>query len=415
MHPILRTTEPPRRGRRLGLAGVLATLAASAWLAACGGGGDAAAPAAAPAPVAAGSSYVQGPIDGFGSVIVGGVRYDDSTAVHSDDDGNTRPAGAMKLGMQVEVEAGPVDRAAGTAIARRVRWGSEVLGPVGAVDSAGSTVTVLGQEVLVTPSTVFDETLAGGLAALAALPAGSVLEVHGFLGTGSGRITATRIERVTVLPPAWRLRGVVRALDTAARSFRVGNEWISYAAIPAASAAFLANGATVRLVLQTGQVNGAWVAVRMAPGARLPDAGIEAQLEGTITAFTSTSSFEVNGLRVDAAGATFPDGTAGIVLGARVEVSGSVNNGVLVATKVELEERPGGLPRSLELRGELGNLDTVARTFALRGVTVWYGAASVEFRNASVADLANGRRVEVRGVLSADRTRLEARRIEFRN
>ena len=47
------------------------------------------------------------------------------------------------------------------------------------------------------------------------------------------------------------------------------------------------------------------------------------------------------------------------------------------------------------------------------GVTVWYGGA-VQYRDGSEASLANGQRVQVKGVLSSDRTRLEARRIEFK-
>ncbi len=67
----------------------------------------------------------------------------------------------------------------------------------------------------------------------------------------------------------------------------------------------------------------------------------------------------------------------------------------------------------MELRGELGNLNANDKTFALRGVTVWYGSAVV-YRDGTEAMLANGRRVEVQGVLSTDRTRLEAQRIEFK-
>ena len=51
------------------------TLGATALLAACGGGGDASPDAAAPTEVAA--NYTQGVITGFGSVIVGGLRYND--------------------------------------------------------------------------------------------------------------------------------------------------------------------------------------------------------------------------------------------------------------------------------------------------------------------------------------------------
>ena len=61
----------------------------------------------------------------------------------------------------------------------------------------------------------------------------------------------------------------------------------------------------------------------------------------------------------------------------------------------------------------MNNLDTTAKTFALRGLTVWYGG-TVVYVNGTEATLANGRTVEVRGVISADRTRIEARRIEFK-
>ena len=128
--------------------------------------------------------------------------------------------------------------------------------------------------------------------------------------------------------------------------------------------------------------------------------------------FTSATNFEISGLKVDAANASFPDGQTGVVLGARVEVHGTVTNGVLVATKVEIEERRAA-PRELELRGTLGNLNATDKTFALRGVTVWFGG-TVVYRDGTEATLANDKRVEVKGVLSADRTRLEARRIEFK-
>jgi hypothetical protein len=263
--------------------------------------------------------------------------------------------------------------------------------------------------VLVTTSTVFDATLAGGLSALSA---GAVIEVHGILDETTGRVTATRIE-----PKAgatfFRLRGVLAALDTTAKTFKIGSELISYAGLAAANVpSALANGLVVRVQLQTTQAAGAWVATRLNGGKRLPDVARDAHVEGAITVFTSTTDFEVNGLKVDASAATFPDGTTGIILAARVEVTGSVVNGVLVATKVEVEEKRDNGKRPLELHGDLSGLDTTGKTFALRGVTVWYGGIVV-YKNGVEADLANGKKVEVHGVLSADRIRLEAQRINF--
>lgn len=415
--PAVEAATPARRlgfsaPRRVALVAGTALFSA-ALLVACGGGGgaDASPGANAPAtPVAAASSYSEGTITGFGSVIVGGVRYDDSAASVTDDDDNSRSRGDFRLGMTVQVDAGAVDRANASALALRIRMGNEIVGPVGAVDVAASTLTVLGQTVLVTSSTVFDESLVGGLAAVRA---GQVLEVYGILDPANGRVVATRVE-LEDSATVYKLRGAITALDAAARTFSINGQVISYAGLPAAGVPpGLSNGQIVRVLLSTTQVNGQWVATALRGGLRLPPALPDAKVEGAITAFTSSTSFTINGLVVDATNASFPDGTAGVVLGARVEVSGRVVDGVLVATKVEVEERRTQGVRPLELRGEMGNLNTAAKTFALRGVTVWYGGA-VDYRDGTEASLANGARVEVRGVLSTDRTRLEARRIDLK-
>lgn len=391
-------------------AALAATTAACsvALLVACGGGGGDTAAVVDTPPTTQAATYTQGTITGFGSVIVGGVRYDDSSASVSDEDGNASSREALKLGMTVEVDAGTVS--ASSALALRVRMGTEVQGPVGAIDLAASTVQVLGQTVQITTSTIFDSTLSGGLSALTA---GQVVEVYGILDTANGRIVATRIEAedgATV----FKLRGRIANVDTTAKTFTINGQIINYASVPAAQVpAGLANNQLVRVRLQTTQVNGQWVATALRAGLRWPDAILAARIEGIVTAFDSTASFSVNGLPVNAANATFPDGTTGIALGSRVEVSGTVTNGVLVASKVEIEERRATGPREWELRGELGNLNTADKTFALRGVTVSFGG-TVTYKDGTEASLANGKRVEVRGVLSADRTRLEAQRIEFK-
>jgi hypothetical protein len=395
---------PAAVSRRTLLAAAVAS-SASALLAACGGGGGDEPEAA----TAAASSFTDGVIAGFGSVIVGGVRFDDSKAALTTEDGTALAAGALRLGMTVEIDSGRVDRAAASALALRIRLNSELLGPVGAVDTTAGTLVVLGQTVLVTTSTVFDDTLSGGLAALTA---GRIVEVYGIPDPINARIVATRIEAEDAAP-AYKLSGRIAALDTTARTFAINGQVVNYAGVPSAQVPpGLANGQAVRVRLQTALVAGQWVATALRAGRRWPESMGEAKLEGVITAFASTSSFSVNGLPVNASAATFPDGTTGLALGARVEVSGSIVAGVMQATTVEIEERRFPGPRVWDLRGEVGQLDTAAKTFALRGITVWYGG-TVEFRDGTVANLANGVNVRVRGPLAADRTRLEATRIDF--
>ena len=385
-------------------------LLAALVLTGCGGGGSSSASADS------GSTFATGAITGFGSVIVNGVRFDSSSASISDDDGNVRREGDLRLGMMTEIESGPVtsDSNGSHGAARSIRFGSEIVGLVESIAADGSSLVVLGETVTITPTTLFDDSLAGGAAALVA--GTSIVEVHGLLDVSTGVYSATRIEPK---PNAafFKLRGLVSGIDKTAHTFRIGSgtETISYATIAANVPAGLDNGVLVRVKLQTAQVAGQWVATAIAADVRaLPDHD-EAEIEGTITAttFPTDQRFSVNGIAVDASAATFPQGTAGIVLGATVEVHGQAVNGVVVASRVTIETEHDRQAQGFELHGALSALDTSAQTFVLRGVTVSYGGGSVEFRKGTAADLANGRQVEVKGTRSSSGTTLVATRISF--
>jgi hypothetical protein len=411
------TREPVNSSLRLKL--VTTALGIATVVAACGGGGSGDTPTAAVTPAAA-VSYAQGVISGFGSVIVGGVRYDDSKASVVDALDNPLPMAMLGLGTMVTVDAGNVDRSSNTAVATRFHLADEVLGPVSSVDTAAQTMVVLGQSVAVNAGTVFDSRITGGLSQALV---GTVVEVHGTAATAAanaaGPITATRIETAAGAT-SYHLRGTVSALDTTAKTFAIGAATVSYAGLAAADVpATLANGVVVRARLNTVQSGGNWVATALRGDKRGPagtgTGATDTHIEGAITVFTSSAAFEIGGVKVDASAANFPDGSSGIVLGARVEVTGTTNaSGTLVATRVELDDKPGaGGKRPLELHGALGALDTTAKTFLLRTVTVSYGG-TVTYKNGSVADLINGKNVDVYGVLSSDRKKLEASRIEFK-
>jgi hypothetical protein len=386
-------------------AALLLVLSAAA-ITACGGGGDS---AGATGPMETPTAYASGPITGFGSVIVNGVRYDDSASSVIDDDDGGHSRDELKLGMMVEVDGHQMDRANGLGKALRIRFGSEIVGPLTYVSPDGGSLEVLGQTVLVTSTTVFDDMPAGGLPALF----GTAIEVHAQFNVATGKYTATRIE-----PKAdaklYKLRGVVADLNPTAKTFTLGGEVISYNDIAAGDLPQnLANGLKVRVRLLKTQVSGQWVAVSVRHGVRKVEDRDEAHVRGSITVWTSETNFEVNGLKVDATTASFPDGKTGVVLGAEVEVEGSVVAGVLVATKVELDdERHAGDRHRFELHGLISALDTTVKTFSLRGVTVSY-AGDVTFKDGTADNLANGAKVEVKGTPSADRTTLVASSIEF--
>jgi hypothetical protein len=404
------TMNRPLRRTWCGRAIAAAWLAAAALVGCGGGGGD--------DPAGGGAAALTvGPISGFGSIIVNGVRFDDSSARIVDDDGNDvtddHGGDGLGLGAVVEIESDRIDDSTGRATASRIRVGSEIEGPVASVDVATNRFVVLGQTIVVTANTVFDDSLgAGGLAGLA----GQIVEVHALLDAASGDYVATRVETEDDAD-AFKLRGHVAAHDPAAQRFSIGSAVISYAKIGAAALpAGFADGLRVRVKLETTPAaDGSWIAITVRSAERRVDDHGDVRLRGTVSAFTSPTAFEVDGVPVDASGARIEDGP--VTAGAFVKVRGTTVGGVLVATRVEVEDRDSdddedGDRAEFELHGTVGTLDIAGRSFVLRGVRVTW-TETTRFDDGTVAQLVDGANVEVEGQLSDDRSTLVATKIEF--
>ena len=390
---------PMTRRRALGtpLVALLAGTLGPTLLSACGGGGDAAGTGGA-------QSFTSGPISGLGSIIVGRVRFEDDSARVEDDDGASHSRSALALGMMVEVQASSIDDATGRAVAALIRFGSEIKGPVASVDSAAQTLRVLDQTVEIRPETVFGPGLPGGFAALTA---GQILEIHALFDGASGRYIATRVE-LEDSTSTYRLRGVVSQLDTNAKTFQIGDAVINSAGA-SEGITTLANGMRVRVRLQTTQVGGQWIALSVRSGMRRVDDVADARIRGFVTAFTSITRFEVEGVPIDATGARVE---GAVQLGALVEVRGRADAGRIVASRVEAIDRLSDDWRRVELHGTVSGLDKAAQTFVLREVKVDYSRV-MEWKNARPQDLADGKALEVKGLWSEDRSVLFAVMIEF--
>lgn len=381
--------NPVRASRRRAFAALLSAV----LLAACGGG-------VGEGGTGGGMSYTQGTVEGLGSVIVGGVRYDDTNAVVTDVDGNVRPASVLGLGMAVEIEAGEVTSGNGRpgATATAIRYTSELLGPVATVDVPARRLTLMGQTVSVETGTVFGAPLTG----LASVAAGDTLEIHADLDAASGQYRATRIDRVVDADVgAYRLRGIVTQRDERNRRFTIGAATFDYSAVPPAG---INEGRIARLKLAKAPAGTTtWTVTEAAAGARTMPEGRDARLAGLVTSIESAQFFSVNGQSVNAAGLTLP---AGFGLGARVEVTGRITGNAVRATSVVLAgDSTAG---EFVLIGNVSALDAAAQTFQLRGQTVRYGSG-VTVVGGTLADLANGRPAEVRGAWGA--TGLQAAQI----
>ena len=389
---------------------VLAMLAA-VGLSACGGGDGGGSGSGGVAGVGVGGtgSFTVGRVSGFGSIIVNRVRFDDSKAQLLDTDGNPTTRDQLKLGMVVAVSGTPITAgsagALSTATANSVRFGSELEGPISST-SAG-TLVVLGQTVRIDASTILDLAPRNGFSSL---NLNDVVEVYGFVNPETNEMIATRIELEDDADD-FKIQGKVSALNTTTRQFQIGSLQIGYANTPDLPAN-LTNGQLVRVKLATVRNGSLWSATRLQTVAsQVSDVSDvnEAEIEGLVTAFTSATSFSVNGIPVDARNARFEDGP--VALNRRVEVEGRIENGVLIAREVEIDTDDQDADE-FELTGSISALDTVNKQFVVRGVTVSY-SGTVRFEDGNEAMLANGRMVEVEGIYDALTNRISATEIDF--
>lgn len=372
---------------------LLAALSA-AGLSACGGGGGTAS-------VGTGGtgSFSAGPITGIGSIIVNGIRYDDSRAsISSDDSGFKRED--LRLGMVVAVQGTlAVD---GRSSASRIVLGGELVGPISSISE--NVMVVLGQQVFVSDSTFYQ-----GLG-LGPLQVNDVIEVHGVAGPEANSITATYVEKKNGVNE-YRIQGLVADhVGGNVKTFNIGTLPLNYAATdPDRIRVVPTNGVLVRVRLGTALTNGAYPVKRI----RKPEDSYsgfsgEVEFKGTITTFNNTSSFTVNDLPVTASDNVYPEfrDKQDMKVGAYVEVKGSLVNGVLVATRVKLEDGPAD--SEFELHGKISNAQTsdTGGSFKLTssgGVVVdvdWTNSISNSIFGGTVDNLIDERSVEVKGVLS---------------
>lgn len=113
-----------RRTLLLGMVGSVVQLSG------CGGGGSDVAGLSSGGT----GSFTSGTISGLGSIIVNGIRYDDTNANKISRDDDTSFSGDLRVGMVVSIQGSPVVAATtangtATATAYRISCGSEWEGP----------------------------------------------------------------------------------------------------------------------------------------------------------------------------------------------------------------------------------------------------------------------------------------------
>lgn len=361
------------------------------FLAACGGGGTTAGGGIGGTGVVA-----SGAITDKGSIFVNGVEYGTSSAavtinglVQPDDSG-------LRRGMGVRVDG--VRDTISTATANAVSYEEVVRGPVTGVNVTPQaiTLTVLGQTVVVEQDITYVDDNLGGVTTVLPDFTGTEIEVSGLRDTVvaglpviNGPVRATYIDIKETPLSEYEVKGVVENANPTSfeiDGLTVTTDGSTVGAIPPDGTPVEVKGTNFNASTDT------LVATSLETrAAGLGEAQVEhAEVEGFVSNLTA-STFELDGQPVDYSGAIFEGGLPGdLDDGIKVEAEGPVNNGTLVADKIEFKE-------SIRIEGDAGDGDDDG-SFAiigLAGLTIFVDSALTEYKDFS--NVSANDHVEIRG------------------
>jgi len=356
---------------------------AVAGLTGCGGGLDAGFQTALRPGTGGTGLFVQGSISGFGSVIVNGIRFDD-TAAAVKLDGLPAIAQDLRLGMVVDLQGSRgADLTLGVANVIEV-W-SIAQGVVSQVQ--GAQFQVAGMLVQADAATVFD-----GIGSIAALANGMRVAVWGLqAGADASRWTATRVALVSATPVV--STGIVTAAHTL-NGFSLAGQ----------NAASLVTGQLVRV---QGVSSGSNLTVDSFRVLGLQNYQGECEMEGLVTAFLPGGRFMLGYIEVDASSASLAPALGRLALGQRVEVEGLWVGNVLKAN--ELEVKSGQELDEADIEARIEQFTSIAN-FVVRGQRCNASAAVIS--KGVAADLKVGVKVKLRGTKAGDVLMVTALEIE---
>jgi len=314
---------------------VLSTALAAA-LVACGSGGGSGSTG-----TAGGNVSSSGVITGFGSVVVNGVHFDESSANVTINDAGSRAGEhkGLKIGMTVKVK-GTSDGAKGAAT--DIEAEHEVEGKIASIDSVTKTFVVLGQTVYTDDQTLYDSIPNG----FNGLTQNMQVEVYG-LRDANG-IHATLIEAANTGFDE-EVRGTVSDLTDANSdgyldTFKIGGLTIHYDNTTQVEHGTLMNdlknGAVVEVHLNNMSSNPPHaMKIDFEDSQFVAGEGSRAEVEGYITRVVNSTSFELGNQTVQTSTGTLYDGglAGDIAVGRKVEAEGTISSGVLIASKIQFE------------------------------------------------------------------------------
>jgi len=371
-------------------------IAATLLLSGCGGGAVATLLAEVGSGGTGGPIRVLGILTGFGSMIVDGMRRDDSRASYmSEEDQGPALAMAstgMMLGHSLELNLDADDSITSVMIS------PELVGTVSGV--AANNITVLGTKVTINKDTaVGPVTALAGYTSPTAIQIGDRVVVYGLLKTDSLGVTslqATLIAQKTS-GTGVRLTGYITQYNATAGTFVIGNQTVTIGSAtlnPAGTS--LSNGQLVTVWSNASPIGTAISANTIRIKGPSGSSGT-LTLSGPISGYASTASFKIRNTTVDAANATLlPSGTT-LSDNKYVVATGKYDAATNKLTATSVTVYAPAAPTAVELHGTITNFVSPS-SFTVRGAVV--DASSATVSGGTLAQLSNGVFVNVLGAIS---------------
>ena len=337
-----------------------------------------------------------------GSVILNGVRFDDTNAGITADEAAITAAD-LGDGMTVKLK-GTVDAGGETGEAELVEVENELKGSIDSIDSANGSFVVLGHTVFVDSATVFED-----VADLSGLSGGDPVEIHG-MRTSTG-IRATRVELLSSAPAEDEVRGIVSDKDNPTGTFEIagggGTEFTYDGSTVIEDGTTFADGDLVEVHLD-GSLYATRIELEDEEDSEFSSAD-EFEIEGYVSNLSGSSgnySFTIGTQQVETtAGTEFEGGAEGdLANDVRVEVEGPLSGGTLFAEEIEFEDTV-----RLEANPSAGSADLFGLTVEVTALTEFKGDISSE------GDIDALDPLHVRGYVAPDGSTVIATRIEQNN
>lgn len=339
---------------------------------------------------------VIGALTGLGSLIVDGMRRDDTLASYlsEEDQGLAMPMAStgMMLGHSMELSVDANDRITSVMVSPEL---------VGIVSGAGANgITVLGTNVTLNHDTTLGPvTVLIGYASSTAIQIGDRVAVYGLLKTDSQGITSVQATLIVQKPVGTgvRLTGYVSQYNAAAGTFVVGNHTVTVgSAIISPAGTALSNGQLVTVWSNTAPIGNGIAASTIRIKWPAASSG-NLTLSGSISAYAGNASFKIRNVAIDASNASILPGGASLSDGKYAVAVGKYDAVTNKLTASSVAIYAPAATTSVELHGTVQNFVS-ASSFTIRGVVVDASAASVT--GGTAAQLADGVFVEVFGAVA---------------